>query len=112
MITEKLQLNVGTERKSCLKDNLRFLRKNANLKQHDIANYIGVAVSTYSSYENGAIEPNIERLILLADLYNISLDELVGRKFVDKEGLLEQINITTKEVLSEIINDIIKQKRK
>ena len=34
---------------------------------------------TYSQYENGVIELTAERLVKLADFYNVSIDYLLGR---------------------------------
>ena len=44
-----------------------------------MAKYLGVTQSTYSSYERGDINIPVEALIKLADLYDVSLDYLVGR---------------------------------
>ena len=45
-----------------------------------MAKYLGVTQSTYSSYERGDINIPVEALIIkLADLYDVSLDYLVGR---------------------------------
>lgn len=40
---------------------LRSLRQERELKQSDIAKYLGVSAQSYSSYENGR-EPNYEML--------------------------------------------------
>ena len=34
---------------------------------------------SYQAYEQGTNEPNIEKLILLADFFDVSLDYLMGR---------------------------------
>ena len=38
-----------------------------------------VSQNTYSQYENGVIELTAERLVKLADFYNVSIDYLLGR---------------------------------
>lgn len=48
------------------------------MKQQDIANKLGVSRSTYANYESGRRAPDIDTLIHLADIYGISLDELIG----------------------------------
>ena len=58
---------------------MRELREDNNRKQIELANYLKIKQSTYSDYESGKINIPIEMLINIADLYNVSLDYLVGR---------------------------------
>ncbi len=58
---------------------IRDLREDADKKQNDLAKYLGIDQSTYSDYERGKICVPIDQLIKIADLYNVSLDYLVGR---------------------------------
>ena len=62
-----------------LKDNLRFFRESKNLKQSDLAALLSVSVKTISHWETGYSEPSILQLTQLADIFEVSLDELVGR---------------------------------
>ena len=55
------------------------LREDSDRKQVEVAKYLGVTQSTYSSYERGDINIPVEALIKLADLYDVSTDYLVGR---------------------------------
>ena len=57
---------------------LRHLRKQSHLMQMDIAAKIGVSVRTFQSYEQGIIEPNIEKLIMLAAIFDVTLDQLIS----------------------------------
>ena len=52
------------------------LREDSDRKQVEVAKYLGVTQSTYSSYERGDINIPVEALIKLADLYDVSLDYL------------------------------------
>jgi transcriptional regulator with XRE-family HTH domain len=60
---------------------LRESKKKTNSKytQGYIANLIGVARVTYTSYENGTKQPSIETVNKLADLFGVSTDYLQGR---------------------------------
>ena len=58
--------------------NLQSIRKQRNLTQKATAEKLGIPARTYSSYENGDREPNIEMLIKLADFFNVTADELIG----------------------------------
>lgn len=60
---------------------IRDLREDADKKQIELAKYLNVDQSTYSDYESGKIHIPIEQLIKIADLYDVSLDYLVGRKW-------------------------------
>lgn len=69
--------------------NIKQLRINSNKTQEEIAKILNMPQSSYQHYENGRSEPNIEKLIKLADYYNVSLDYLVGRHFKDDLGFIE-----------------------
>lgn len=51
----------------------------ARKKQEDVAKLLNVSVSTVGNWEHGFTDPNITCIWTLADLYNCSIDELVGR---------------------------------
>jgi len=60
------------------KNNLKFLRQEKHLGQVELAKAIGVSKGIISLWENGLREPNMSSLILIAQFFQISLDELVG----------------------------------
>jgi transcriptional regulator with XRE-family HTH domain len=64
-------------------DNLKILRKRAGKSQEDVANDLGFNRSTYSGYENGVAQPNIENLIALSKYYELSIDVLLSENFQD-----------------------------
>lgn len=59
--------------------NIRSLREDHDYKQRQLAEVLHVSQNTYSQYENGVIELTAEKLILLADYYEVSIDYLLGR---------------------------------
>lgn len=61
-------------------NNLKALRTKKGLYQKDIANFLNVAVSTYSYWEQGKFEPDSETLKKLADYFGVSVDYLLGRE--------------------------------
>ena len=89
------------------------LRKDKQLTQEQVANYLNMSQSTYQHYENQRAEPSIETLCKLADLYGVSLDYLVGRQFVNEVGYLteEQKNVVfaIKKLNDANINKILTQ---
>ena len=59
--------------------NIRALRENRDLRQRELAEYLGVSQNTYSQYENGVIAFTDQVLIKLADFYAVSVDYLMDR---------------------------------
>lgn len=55
--------------------NLRLL---FNFTQKELADKLNIRQNTYSQYENGRREPSIEILIKLAEIFDTSIDFLVG----------------------------------
>ena len=64
---------------SSFRNNLIELRKLNKLTQRDVAQYLNILQPAYMCYENGKSEPTIDNLIKLADLFDVTLDELCGR---------------------------------
>ena len=58
-------------------ENLKFLREQNNKTQKDIADLCKTTTATVSRWENGVNEPDIYTLILLADFFDITVDELI-----------------------------------
>jgi len=71
---------------------LKELRKDCKVTQLQIAEYLGVSRPTYTRYENGEREPNIETIIKIAKYFNISIDYLFG--------IESPINVDTSNPLS------------
>ena len=59
------------------KDNLVSLRKMHGMSQEELAERIGVTRQTLSKYETGESLPDIEKSRAIAEVFEISLDELV-----------------------------------
>lgn len=64
-----------------IKDKIRELRKQHGLSQRKISKIIGVSPLVVCRWESGKHEPTIYHCIQLADLFNVSLDELCCRDF-------------------------------
>lgn len=59
-------------------ENLKEARLKSGLSQKDVAEKIGVAKSTYSLYESGNREPNVNTIKKIADFLKVSADSLLG----------------------------------
>ena len=76
------------------------LRKQKGLSQEELANRLNVSRQTVSKWEVGESSPDMEKLVAISELFDISLDELVLDKAVKKEEASEQV------VKSELYCDI------
>ncbi len=63
-----------------LRKNICTYRKLLNLTQEELSNKLGGSKNLVSNYENGISTPDIYTLVKLADIFDITLDELVGRE--------------------------------
>lgn len=63
---------------------LQKARKENELTQKDVQEITGILQGTISKYEKGILEPNIENLGILIDLYDISADWLIGTGIKNK----------------------------
>ena len=57
--------------------NLRYLRNRLGLSQEEVAERVGVSRQSVAKWENGDSLPDILKCDLLADLFNVSLNDLV-----------------------------------
>ena len=60
-------------------ENIRSLRVDAGMTQQQVAEYLNVKQNTYSQYEIGVLNYPVDVLCRLADLYQVSVDYLLGR---------------------------------
>lgn len=67
------------EDKFMISTRIRELRKQAKLSQEMMAEKIGVSRQAITKWETGLGVPDIENLVAIADLFKLSLDELMGR---------------------------------
>ena len=78
-----------------LREKIKSYRESKNMTQNEIADILGVKSATVSKYESGTLEPNIESLKKLAELFEVSVDELL------KEDEFDFSKINVLEVLRE-----------
>jgi transcriptional regulator with XRE-family HTH domain len=64
-----------------LSKRLKELRKKSGWSQQKLAEKAGLSYNTITKIEQGAAtKPTIQTMIKIADAFQISIDELVGRK--------------------------------
>ncbi|WP_414632829.1 helix-turn-helix domain-containing protein [Clostridium sp. UBA5712] len=72
------------------KENLKKLRKEKNISQEQLAEKLNISRQAISKWESGKAYPDIDNLILLRDIFNVSLDELIVNEKADKEKSINQ----------------------
>lgn len=68
--------------------NINILRKSKGLTQAEIATAIGFKRNTWNNYENDASEPSIEGLLLIAQYFGITIDDLLTKDFSQDAPLI------------------------
>lgn len=66
-------------------DRIRALREDADKTQAQIADLLQVGQRTYCDYEKGKTRIPVDRLIVLAKLYNVSMDYISGASEIKRE---------------------------
>ena len=79
------------------------LRKQKGFSQEELANRLNVSRQTISKWEVGESTPDMEKLVAISDLFEVSLDELVKGEEPKLAEPSEQI------VKSELYSDIKEQ---
>ena len=62
---------------------LKECRKNKGLTQYDASKIIGVARTTYADYENGKIQPPIDKIRKISEWLDVPLEKLMNIEYVD-----------------------------
>ena len=58
---------------------LKELRLMYGYTQTQVANMLNIKQQSYIRYEYGTGEPNLQTLVMLSDIYNVSVDYLLGK---------------------------------
>ena len=84
------------------------LRKQNGFSQEEFANRLNVSRQTVSKWEVGDSTPDLEKLVAISDLFEISLDELV----LDKAAVSSEETSSKSEVLSELKEKLLTDENK
>lgn len=68
-----IKMNIGLDKR------LKDAREAKGLSQNYVAEHLNITRQAISKWENGKSMPDLENLIILSTLYEISLDELLGK---------------------------------
>jgi transcriptional regulator with XRE-family HTH domain len=75
-----------------LGEKLKYLRKQHNWTQEQLAQHLNISRSQISKWENGELLPDVQSLQKLSNLYQVSVDFLIGKHTTKKE-LLREVNL-------------------
>jgi transcriptional regulator with XRE-family HTH domain len=98
-------------------ERLAKIRKDKGYKQKEIAELLNVSQQIISNIERNITTPDIEILKRTADVYAISLDELIGRRFENYNdndvtqqiiNIVEKMDDTGKELSLDLVNQVAK----
>ena len=62
---------------------LKERRKSKGLTQYDASKIIGVARTTYADYENGKIQPPIDKIRKISEWLDLPLEKLMNIQYTD-----------------------------
>jgi len=66
-----------------LASNLKYLRKKSGKTQDALSSEVKIGRTTIANYESGISEPNVETLLVFANYFGISLDDLLSKNMED-----------------------------
>ena len=73
-------------------ERLKELRKQAHLTQVELASKLGIVQSSYADWERGKKKPTQDNLVKIAQIFNVSVDYLVGNS-EEKTDELDNIEL-------------------
>jgi len=71
------------------------------MKQREVAQALYIPLRTYQNYERGINSPDIDLICSLADLFAVSVDELVGHEASGKDKDEDALALEETELLED-----------
>ena len=78
-------------------ERLRELRKNKNINQQKLSNYLGYGYTAVANYESGRNEPAIDTLCKIAEYFDVTVDYLIGLS--DEPVIMNALSISEARLL-------------
>lgn len=88
---------------------LSTLRKNADMTQNEVADKLNLSRQAISKYECGESFPDISILVMIADLFHITLDQLIGYGEPTKgeSSILKNVAEGKADIVAENMADVL-----
>ena len=87
-------------------ENIKKFRIISGFTQKDLAEKLFVTSQAVSRWENGEVEPSITTLTALSDIFNVSIDEIIGRSKENPVAVVEDKEEANNKLKEEITNEI------
>ena len=94
-----MKLNIGRT--------IRTLRRAKDMTQDELAAKLGVTFQTVSRWENGSTYPDMELLPVIAGIFDVSIDHLLGTDTEEKEEHLREIVKCLQNAVRERADDTV-----
>lgn len=88
---------------------IKALRLAHNMTQVELANKLNITKQAVSNWENDNIQPSIDMLIKLADLFGVTTDYLLGRdmtNYINAQGLSKEMLAHINLIIKDLQNNI------
>jgi len=92
-------------------NNIRTLRHQRGWSQEDVATRLGISIPAFSKIETGITDVNLSRLEQIANIYEISVVQLLGLGLTETEKQYSSMNAAQKK-LTERESEIADLQRK
>lgn len=86
-----------------LEENIQRFRRRINLSQEELAEKCQVSRQAVTKWETGESIPSLDKIIMLAEPFEISIDELVGR--VEKNSYSRLMDLVKQFAVEDIPED-------
>jgi transcriptional regulator with XRE-family HTH domain len=83
-------------------NSLKKVREAIGLNQNSVAELLDISPRVYNRWERGAAIPRLDTIVKLADIFNVSLDELTGRNALKNRDTLKISNPKLHSLYNEI----------
>lgn len=85
--------------------NLKELRRSKQITQEQLASLVGYNQTVISQWEHGTRDPSTEALIKLSEIFNVSVDEILGikKESTNKNESVNIIPVRLKPILNELL---------
>jgi len=105
-------------------ERLRAARSSRGLTQVRLAELLGISPRVYNRWERGAATPKLDTIVRLAEILDVSLDELVGRKPLSQPAIvvrnhrlhelyaqIDQLSDEDQQALIVLLDSLLKRSR-
>ena len=89
-------------------EKIKFLRKQKNISQEVLANYLGVSFQAVSKWENGSTMPDVTLIPAIASFFSVTTDEIFDFNLMEME---KQVDAICDEALECRLSDSEKAER-